>query len=180
MRDEVVGVVKGFKGEVTSLEWNKEGELASGGNDNSIRLFKGFDEKPFLKLRKAHSAAIKALAWSPHQRGLLATGGGTEDRKLKFWNTRTGELLREIETGSQICQVVWSKTTNELVSTHGYSARIETDNCVHVWKYNNSTSYAPPYNPIATLASGRGRMLHAAISPDGRYIVCGSSDEILR
>ncbi|GAA6025272.1 hypothetical protein JCM11491_000154 [Sporobolomyces phaffii] len=180
MKDEVVRVIKGYKAEVTALEWSSDRELASGGNDNSVRIFNGFEDRPFLKLRKAHSAAIKALAWSPHQRGLLATGGGTEDQTLRFWNTRTGALLKEIETGSQVCQVVWSKTTNEIVSTHGYSSKPEYDNCVHVWRYSNSPSYVPPYNPIASLASGRGRMLHCALSPDGRYIVCGSSDEVLR
>ncbi|GAA5878623.1 hypothetical protein JCM16303_002146 [Sporobolomyces ruberrimus] len=180
MRNEVVRVVKGYKAEVTALQWSSEGELASGGNDNSVRVFKGFDDKPFLKLRKAHSAAIKALAWSPHQQGLLATGGGTEDQSLRFWNTKTGSLTREIDTGSQVCQVVWSNTTNEIASSHGYSPQPEYDNCVHVWRYSNSPSYLPPYNPIASLSSGRGRMLHLALSPDSRYIVCGSSDEVLR
>jgi len=50
MKDEVVRVIKGFKGEITSLSWNEEGELASGGNDNSVRLFKGFDEVGILSL----------------------------------------------------------------------------------------------------------------------------------
>ena len=40
----MVRVIKGYKEEVTALEWNSDGELASGGNDNSVRIFKGFDE----------------------------------------------------------------------------------------------------------------------------------------
>ncbi|GAA5840257.1 hypothetical protein JCM3766R1_001440 [Sporobolomyces carnicolor] len=180
IKNDVVRVIKSHKAEVTALEWN-DGELASGGNDNSVRIFKGFESKPFLKLRKAHSAAIKALAWSPHQSSLLVTGGGTEDQALRFWNTRTGTLLREVATGSQVCQVVWSRTTNELVSSHGYASQPEDDNCVHVWRYKgNAVSDVPPYNPIATLAGGRGRMLQLALSHDGRYIACGSSDEVLR
>ena len=43
-RDEVVRVIKGYKEEVTALEWNSDRELASGGNDNSVRIFKGFEE----------------------------------------------------------------------------------------------------------------------------------------
>jgi len=27
-----------------------------------------------------HQAAVKAIAWSPHQHSLLASGGGTADR----------------------------------------------------------------------------------------------------
>jgi cell division cycle 20-like protein 1 (cofactor of APC complex) len=34
-----------------------------------------------------HTAAVKALAWSPHKSSLLATGGGSSDKTIKFWNT---------------------------------------------------------------------------------------------
>lgn len=37
-------MIKEYKGEVTALEWNSSGELASGGNDNSVKVFKGFEE----------------------------------------------------------------------------------------------------------------------------------------
>ena len=36
-----------------------------------------------------HLAAVKAIAWSPHHHGLLASGGGTADRYIRFetrWN----------------------------------------------------------------------------------------------
>ena len=45
--------------------------------------------KPILTFDD-HSAAVKAIAWSPHQHGLLASGGGTADRTIKFRNTITG------------------------------------------------------------------------------------------
>ena len=41
---------------------------------------------PVSKFSK-HKAAVKAISWSPHQHGLLASGGGTADRKIRFWNT---------------------------------------------------------------------------------------------
>ncbi len=50
----------------------------------------------------AHAAAVKALAWCPFQSNLLASGGGTADRCIKFWNTHTGALLNSIDTGSQV------------------------------------------------------------------------------
>lgn len=64
---------------------------------------------------------MKALAWSPHQHGLLASGGGTADRCIRFWNTLTGTQLDCVETGSQVCNLLFSKNINELTSTHGYS-----------------------------------------------------------
>jgi len=45
---------------------------------------------------------VKAIAWNPHQHGILASGGGTADQKLRFWNTLTGNLLQEVDTGSQV------------------------------------------------------------------------------
>lgn len=62
-----------------------------------------------------HLAAVKAIAWSPHQHGLLASGGGTADRCIRFWNTLTAQPLQCIDTGSQVCNLAWSKHTNELV-----------------------------------------------------------------
>lgn len=68
-----------------------------------------------------HLAAVKAIAWSPHQHGLLASGGGTADRCLRFWNTLTGQALQSTDTGSQVCNLAWSKHANELVSRHTHS-----------------------------------------------------------
>ena len=64
-----------------------------------------------------HLAAVKAIAWSPHQHGLLASGGGTADQCIRFWNTLTGQPLQCLNTGSQVCNLAWSKHSNELVST---------------------------------------------------------------
>jgi len=63
-----------------------------------------------------HTAAVKALAWSPHQHGILASGGGSGDKKIKFWNCLTTREVQSIDTGSQVCSLAWSKDTNELVS----------------------------------------------------------------
>ena len=38
----------------------------------------------------AHQAAVKALAWCPWQKNLLASGGGTADRMIRFWNANNG------------------------------------------------------------------------------------------
>ncbi|KAH8057192.1 hypothetical protein JL722_6835 [Aureococcus anophagefferens] len=66
-------------------------------------------------------AAVKAIAWSPHKRGSLASGAGTADRTIKFWDARTCALVDSVDTGSQVCALAWSRSVDELVSTHGYS-----------------------------------------------------------
>lgn len=84
-----------------------------------------------------HSAAIKAIAWSPHQHGILASGGGTADKTIRFWNTVTGQALQSVDTSSQVCNLAWSKSANELVSTHGYS-----QNHIVIWRYPSLTQVA--------------------------------------
>ena len=69
----------------------------------------------------AHQAAVKALAWCPWQKNLLASGGGTADRMIRFWNSSSGTCLNEVDTHSQVCALQWSQHDKELVSSHGYS-----------------------------------------------------------
>jgi cell division cycle 20-like protein 1 (cofactor of APC complex) len=92
-------------------------------------IWSSYSNVPISKFNQ-HSAAVKALAWSPHTHGILASGGGSADRTIKFWNTLDGTMLDSIDTGSQVCNLMFSKTTKELVSTHGYS-----NNEIIVWKY---------------------------------------------
>lgn len=87
--------------QICGLKWSWCGsQLASGGNDNNLCIF---DAQFQLQHKvQAHSAAVKALAWCPYQANLLASGGGTADRCIRFWNTHTGAQLSCIDTGSQV------------------------------------------------------------------------------
>jgi len=63
---------------------------------------------------------------------------------------------------------MFSKTTDELVTTHGYSL-----NQIIVWKHQTMEK-------IATLTGHSYRVLYLAMSPDGSSIVTGAGDETLR
>ena len=166
--DQYLRKLVGHKQEVCGLRWNMEdGQLASGGNDNKLMVWDKLNETPVHKFSD-HTAAVKAIAWSPHQHSLLASGGGTADRRIKFWNTSTGSMVQEIDTGSQVCNLAWSKNSNEIVSTHGYS-----QNQIVVWKY-------PSMTQVASLTGHTYRVLYLAMSPDGQTVVTGAGDETLR
>lgn len=159
--------ITGHRQEVCGLKWNpEENQLASGGNDNRLFVWDGLNDTPLHRFD--HTAAVKALAWSPHQRGLLASGAGTMDRRIRFWSTINGTLINEVDTGSQVCNLAWSMNSNELVSTHGYS-----QNQVMVWKY-------PSMQQVAALTGHTYRVLYLAVSPDGKTVVTGAGDETLR
>ena len=70
----------------------EETTLASGGNDNRLLVWDKRHTRPFLRCTD-HTAAIKALSWSPHQHGVLVSGGGTADRRLTFRNTLNGQII---------------------------------------------------------------------------------------
>lgn len=88
--EQHVRKLSAHKHEVCGLKWNSnENQLASGGNDNKLFVWNGLDEQPMHRFTD-HTAAVKAIAWNPHQHGILASGGGTADKKIRFWNTLTG------------------------------------------------------------------------------------------
>jgi len=158
----------GHRQEVCGLKWSPDNQyLASGGNDNKLFVWNVSSQSP-MQTYTDHLAAVKAIAWSPHNHGLLASGGGTADRCIRFWNTLTGTAMQSVDTGSQVCNLAWSKHSSELVSTHGYS-----QNQILVWKY-------PSLVQVAKLTGHSSRVLYLAISPDGEAIVTGAGDETLR
>ncbi|KAK3940704.1 quinon protein alcohol dehydrogenase-like superfamily [Diplogelasinospora grovesii] len=166
--DQWLKKLVGHKQEVCGLKWNcEDGQLASGGNDNKLMVWDKLSDTPLWKFSD-HTAAVKAIAWSPHQRGLLASGGGTADRRIIFHDTVRGTVVNEIDTGSQVCNLAWSKNSNEIVSTHGYS-----QNQIVVWKY-------PSMTQVVSLTGHTYRVLYLAMSPDGRTVVTGAGDETLR
>lgn len=237
MPAQSIAKLTGHKQEVCGLKWNQDTEqLASGGNDNKIFVWDKMDSRwqhRWGEQEGGHRAAVKAIAWSPHQRGLLASGGGTADRNIKFWNTISTaqtlqttsasggsiippqeqtnlglnphdshsspslldspnhanllnpptlanpnnnnqqttpnpHLLRSHDTGSQVCNLLFSSTTSELVSTHGYS-----QHAINIWKY-------PSMQQVVSLTGHTYRVLYLAMSPDGAVIVTGAGDETLR
>eukprot|EP00474_Spongospora_subterranea_P010896 CRZ11354.1 hypothetical protein [Spongospora subterranea] len=165
----VIGQLNGHMQEVCGLQWSSDGtQLASGANDNLAMIW---DVKamtaPRLTLDK-HRAAVKAIAWCPFQDRLLATGGGTADRCIRFWNSSTGSCIGGVDTQSQVCGLVWNAHEKELLSAHGFSK-----NQLTIWNY-------PTMTRIADLTGHTARVLHLTLSPDSTTVCSASADETLR
>lgn len=168
IQESKIASFQGHTNEVCGLKWSPDGtQLASGGNDNSLQIWSMASTKPIYRFDQ-HLAAVKALSWCPWQRGLLASGGGSADRSIKFWSTSTGTCLNSVDTKSQVCSLQWSKHVKELVSSHGFS-----QNQLSIWKY-------PSIRKQADLTGHSSRILHTAMSPDGTTIVSAGADETLR
>ncbi|KAH6581633.1 hypothetical protein BASA60_002339 [Batrachochytrium salamandrivorans] len=158
----------GHSSEVCGLKWRPDGQLlASGGNDNLVNIWDVRSTTPkFTKTE--HTAAVKAMAWCPWQLNLLATGGGSSDQMVHFWNTTSTGKVSSFNTGSQVTSIIWSREYKELLTSHGFP-----NNHLSIWSY-------PSLNKIADLSGHDSRVLHTAISPDGQTVASTASDENLK
>lgn len=104
-----------IKPPVTAALLNHAGTLISGGG-RTIQVPYGRQ-----KHRLMHSAAVKAIAFAPWQSSLLATGGGTNDRAIHFYHTRSGACLATINVFAQVTSLIWSETRREIAATFGYA-----------------------------------------------------------
>ena len=187
MKCPEISKIKKHKQEICSLKYSIEGDLlASGGNDNiayiwDIRNLKNnifnflldnnspnpYEIKPY-SANNLHQAAVKAMNWCPWKRHVLATGGGSKDKTIKIYSCDCNKLIRNINTGSQVCALVWNEKEKEIISSHGYNK-----NQIIVWNYEKNKK-------ICELKGHMNRVLYLAKSPDERFICTGSGDETLR
>ncbi|XP_069696576.1 cell division cycle protein 20 homolog isoform X2 [Periplaneta americana] len=173
-RDHVISELSIHTQEVCGLKWSPDGRyLASGGNDNMLYIWpiaqgQVYSQPQPLYSLSAHQAAVKALAWCPWQPSILASGGGTADRCIRFWNCNTGTCFNTIDTKSQVCALQWSTIYKEFISGHGYA-----NNQLVIWKY-------PSMTKVAELTGHTARVLHLAMSPDGSTVLSAGADETLR
>lgn len=158
VRAHVVETYRGHEQEVCGLKWSASGgQLASGGNDNLLHIWdrsmsssSTSASTQWLHRLSEHTSAVKAVAWCPFQSNLLASGGGAGDRCIKMWNTHTGACVNSVDTGSQVCALLWNKNERELLSSHGF-----TQNQLTLWKY-------PSMVKMAELTGHTSRVLYMA------------------
>lgn len=71
--------------------------------------------------RWMHGAAVKAIAFCPWRNGLVATGGGSNDKCIHFFHTASGAALATICVSAQVTSLIWSTTRREIAATFGYA-----------------------------------------------------------
>ena len=110
-------------GEVCGLSWQPRGHcLASGGNNNEVCVWDIRRPRKILLSITQHTAAVRALEFSPLDSALLASGGGAGDSVLRICNIkRPREPSLVIKTQSQICSLLWDSLCNRVLTSHGFS-----------------------------------------------------------
>jgi cell division cycle protein 20 (cofactor of APC complex) len=172
IKNHITSTLNNHVGEVCGLEYRKDGlQFASGSNDNTVCIWDSRSSIPQFT-RTTHTAAVKALAWNPDLTSLLATGGGSSDKKIHFWNTTTGARVNTIDTGSQISSLHWGSSDSfgrEIVATGGYP-----NNSISIYSYDHKIKVAEIEN------AHDSRIISGQISPDGSTLATVGGDENLK
>ncbi|XXG85783.1 hypothetical protein AAC387_Pa11g0803 [Persea americana] len=174
IRSHHVRTYMGHKEKVYQLKWSNSGkQLASGGNDSLLYIWDQSmaslsSQTRCLHKFEDHVSTVKAITWCPHESNLPASSGSAGDQFIRFWNTQTGVCLNSINTGSQVCSLLWSKREKELLSSHG-----PTQNQLTLWKY-------PSMVKIVELLGHTSRALFPTRSPDSCMVASAAGDETLR
>ena len=167
MRRFVASTFQGHTQEVCGIKWNADGSrVATGGNDNKAIAWDPKASTPVMEMR--HKAGVKALCWSACNPDVLITGGGLADRTIKSWNTAKSKLMFSRDIEGQVCALVHSHLTNDVVSARG-----SPGNEIEVWRSNG-------FKKVGTLSGHTERPLYLAWSPDKSTLLSVSSDETMR
>jgi hypothetical protein len=140
-----------------------------------------------------HGAAVKAIAFCPWRDGLVATGGGSNDKCIHFFHTTSGTTLAIISVAAQVTSLIWSTTRREIAATFGYAqpehpvrvAVFSWPECKQVaaipWEGDNRALYAIPYpgGPNESQTSREGGSGLSRTAQEG-CIVVASSDESVK
>lgn len=124
---------------ICGLKWSASGELlASGGSDNLVHVW-DVRSMPTRWLHKLedHKATVRAVAWCPLKRHLLASGGGQGDHYIRLWDARSGTPHENaVDTGSEVCGLLWSRHERDvLLSSHGFGVSESVpDNRLTLWR----------------------------------------------
>ena len=128
----------GDDGSVLCLAWRASGGvLASGGADRRVLLWNPFtsSEPTVLDDGVTHGQGVHALAFSPVDERLLASGGGYQ---ISLWDTGSGELVRTLwahEGG--VLSLAWSPTSARSFASGG------KDNLIRVWSIRDGDDAVP-------------------------------------
>lgn len=146
------------------------------------------------KYRWVHGAAVKAIAFCPWQEGLVATGGGSNDKCIHFFHTTSGAALATISVSSQVTSLIWSTTRREIAATFGYAqpehpiriAVFSWPDCRQVaaipWAGEHRALYAIPYpggpEDIRPSKAGARVRNHSRTAMEGCIMVASSDKSV--
>jgi WD40 repeat protein len=115
-----------------------------------------------------HTSAVRALSWLAGKPAILVSGGGYNDKSIKIWDVKSSTQLSSLKTCSQVCSLLSSASSDQLLTTHGFP-----HNHIILWKF-------PEMKKISRFDGHSSRVLFVSLAPDGETVVTGAADEKLK
>jgi WD40 repeat protein len=194
------------EGSVRVAVFSPEGDtLATGGDDRAVHVWDVPSGRELMVMR-GHGATVKGLVYTPDGRAIISVSA---DGRAISWDARTGRIREQIDCGcGPLWSIAISGdgrwvalggrdgiTLRDLVGgrsrSHQYFQGTITSLCflpcgtilasaslegsITLWKVGQEG-----LRPWRTLEGQEGRVRALAVSPDGKTLVTGGDDAILR
>jgi WD40 repeat protein len=148
---------------VFGVAYSRDGRfLASGAADRLVKVFDPAEGK-LVKVFEGHTQHVLSVSWKRHGRTLVSSGA---DKVAKVWDMITGEQLKSIEGfRKEVTAACYLDSQNEILLASG-------DGQLRTAKEDG--------NKVRGFQFGKEYIESAAATPDGKLIVAGGSDSVLR
>ena len=148
---------------VLGLDFSPDGKfLASSGADKWVKVTDLANGK-IAKSFEGHTHHVLGVSWKRDGR-TLASGGA--DNVIKVWDFVTGERKKTIEGFSkEVTSICYVSDSDQTLATSG-------DNQVRLVKDTGEN--------VRSYAGGTDFMAAAAVTPDGKIVIAGGLDSVLR
>lgn len=159
--------ITAHESEVCNIAVNPNGiHFATGSNENTVKIWDLRNLCQPYSCYYEHSAAVRAIAFSPVNENMIVTGGGTTDKSIRIWDINSCQTVRYIQTGSQVCNLIWNEQYDTIFSTHGFC-----QNSICLW--------SSQLKMISSIRKHKNRVLYACSSPESTHILTGApSDKV--